>query len=141
MRSARARSRTEGRGGAGASAREATRCRTPSSIWLQSGVGSAASRRIRGPGAGGIQCHSVLVPYDTCQARRPALFDRVGRSAGDSADMSLLFLSLLLAAPLVLRDVTVVDVEGGRLQRGTTVVVEGERITRVGGTGAVPGAG
>jgi imidazolonepropionase-like amidohydrolase len=52
--------------------------------------------------------------------------------------MSPLFLSLLLAAPLVLRDVTVVDVESGRLQPGTTVVVEGQRITRIGPTRSVP---
>src|SRR5262245_61539463 len=52
--------------------------------------------------------------------------------------MSALLLPLFLAAPLVLRDVTVVDVEGGRTQPGSTVVVEGDRIARVGPTPAVP---
>ncbi len=46
-------------------------------------------------------------------------------------------LLLLLAASLVLRDVTVVDVESGRLQPGTTVVVEGERIARMGPTESI----
>jgi imidazolonepropionase-like amidohydrolase len=50
--------------------------------------------------------------------------------------MSPLF-ALFLAAPLVLRDVTVVDVESGSLRPGTTVVVEGGRIARIGSAGSI----
>ncbi len=51
--------------------------------------------------------------------------------------MSPLFAAILAAAPLVLRDVTVVDVETGRLHPDTTVVVEGDRIARVGPSASV----
>ncbi|HEY7515209.1 MAG TPA: amidohydrolase family protein, partial [Vicinamibacteria bacterium] len=42
------------------------------------------------------------------------------------------FLAILAAAPLVIQNVTVVDVETGKLRPGTTVVVEGDRIARLG---------
>jgi imidazolonepropionase-like amidohydrolase len=51
--------------------------------------------------------------------------------------MGLLF-ALFVAVPLVLRDVTVVDVESGSLRPGTTVVVEGKHIVRVGAAGSMP---
>ena len=52
--------------------------------------------------------------------------------------MSPLLVASLAAAPLVLQDVTVVDVETGRLRPNTTVVVEGDRIARLGPAGSVP---
>jgi imidazolonepropionase-like amidohydrolase len=50
---------------------------------------------------------------------------------------ALLIVTILGAAPLVLRDVTVVDVESGRLRPDTTVVVEGDRIARLGPSASV----
>src|SRR6185436_16524816 len=62
MRSARARSRTDGIAAPGARAPAATSCRTPSSIWLQIGTGSAGLTRMRAGGRGLI-CINVLVQW------------------------------------------------------------------------------
>jgi imidazolonepropionase-like amidohydrolase len=51
---------------------------------------------------------------------------------------ALLIVTILGAAPLVLRGVAVVDVESGRLRPDTTVVVEGDRIARLGPSASVP---
>jgi imidazolonepropionase-like amidohydrolase len=47
----------------------------------------------------------------------------------------LLLPSLLPAQPLAIRDVTIVDTQGGPAQPGMTVLVEGERIAALGKTG------